>query len=135
MHITSEQTPDELESRTMPVILEELKLVRDERARLRAELDDVEQQEAHLRAELHAGMTKACMVNAKGFGLVVTMKRRSSHLVLDQLALTEALDKAGILPKFLRLDTRPAAKYGAEHGLPGVAFDEITYLSISEVIS
>lgn len=126
------------EETTWPPMQETLKLLKSARNlknTRKAALDEADEMERQLRDDLISVMRDAGIVTCKGSGLQVTRKTRKSHVILDELALTEALDKLGLLPEYLRLDTRPAAKFGAENGLPGAVFDEISYLSISEVKS
>ena len=133
--LNEQSNTDDVLARGIQNELERLKGARDLKDRRKAALDEIEELDRSIRDGLIEIMHEAGVVTCKGSGLQVTRKTRKNHVILDQLALTEALDKLGILPDYLRLDTRPAAKFGAENGLPGVAFDEITYLSISEVKS
>ncbi len=121
--------------RLMGEILDDLAQVRQAKASVKQSLDQITANEEALRDELFHGMSAAGIKTGSAAGLMASVKTRRSALVIDQLALVEALDKLGELQDFLKLDSAKAAKYGASKGLPGAAFDEISYLSISEVKS
>lgn len=128
--ITEQQ--ESTNQRTLREILAEIRGVREAHNALSMAITSVALQEQALKDELREGMEAAGVRTGKASGLMAQLKTRKNALIVDEPALVEAIEKAGLLEEYTRLNSPKAAKAALEHSWPGVVVDEISYLSIGE---